>query len=477
MSDEELYNGVDARTGAYLPAWSDQEVLLRQREPPLNDPVARRNYKWWVEGFGIDDPLRMPVHRVEPRDLASAGWCVVFAPDVKSDVKDALQPLLKHRSAQAGSFYKEYVYQTGQTKEQFLALHGADNGPADPNLVPYYVLLVGSPAALPFQFQYDLDVQYAVGRLFLEKAEDYGKYVEGVLTAERDESVRPPRRLAFFAPSNENDRTTQRTLDDLVRPLAKQLEQQFGQWPQQHVFGAEARKKRLGPLMGGGERAALLMTATHGMRFLPGDPLQLNDQGALLCQEWVRPREGEVRPVPPTEYFSASDVAAEADLRGMIAFLFACYSAGTPDLSDFDVNTGDLRIDNPQSIASQIFVSRLAQRLLSHPRGGCLAVLGHVDRAFTLSFSYSGQSQTQIFESVLGRLLDGYPIGAATEYINQRHAELAVSTTKDYLDWQKTGSLSQDGVKDLARRLKASHDARNFVVLGDPAVRLTWRES
>ena len=30
MSEEELYNGVDARTGAYLPAWDDREILQRQ---------------------------------------------------------------------------------------------------------------------------------------------------------------------------------------------------------------------------------------------------------------------------------------------------------------------------------------------------------------------------------------------------------------------------------------------------------------
>jgi hypothetical protein len=72
--------------------------------------------------------------------------------------------------------------------------------------------------------------------------------------------------------------------------------------------------------------------------------------------------------------------------------------------------------------------------------------------------------------------LDGYPIGAATEFINQRHAELAVSATRDFLGWQRTGDLGEGGMRNLARCVQASHDARNFVVLGDPAVRLTFRE-
>lgn len=473
-SDELLYNGVDARTGAYLPAWSDLDALRFLKEETL-DPVTLRKYRWWVQRYGINDPLRQPVHIVDPKSLSSAGWCVIFAPDVGQDVKAALRPLLDHRKAQAGAFYKDdLIYEPGQTKEQFLQKHKADNGPADPKLIPYYVLLVGSPKSLPFQFQYDLDVQYAVGRLYFDKVADYEKYAEGVLAAERDEAARPPKRAAFFATSNKDDRSTKRTLNDLVRPLADALQKQCPQWPQTRVFGEEALKKNLGPLFGGSERAALLMTATHGMRFAPGDPLQPGDQGALLCQEWVRPPKGQEKPVLPEEYFSAADVADDADLRGMIAFLFACFSAGTPDLSDFDLDIRAPRIKNPLPIASQTFLSGLAQRLLAHPRGGCLAVLGHIDRAFTLSFSWSDESQTQIFESVLGRLLDGYPIGAATEFINQRHAELAVSTTRDYMIWRAQGHLTESGTADLARRLRASHDVRNFVVLGDPAVRLTW---
>src|SRR5204862_2895909 len=79
-----------------------------------------------------------------------------------------------------------------------------------------------------------------------------------------------------------------------------------------------------------------------------------------------------------------------------------------------------------RELSSQAFLGRLPQRLLSHPRGGALAVVGHVERArgFSLVWPEAGP-QITAFESAVRRLLDGKPVGWAMEFFNQRYAELA----------------------------------------------------
>jgi len=100
-------------------------------------------------------------------------------------------------------------------------------------------------------------------------------------------------------------------------------------------------------------------------------------QGALLCSDWP----GVSAPVQREHYFGGSDVNLAADLRGLQLFLFAEYSAGTPDTDNFR--------SLPVSIASRPFVSPLVKRLLGKPNGAA-AVLGHVDTAWTYSFTWPG---------------------------------------------------------------------------------------
>src|SRR5262249_33238133 len=156
---------------------------------------------------------------------------------------------LDRRKGQAGKYYKEYAgplgYLPNEGKLDFLARHGAGPGPADPDKVPYYLLIVGDPETVPFRFQYLLDVQYAVGRVWFDTPEEYANYARSVVEAETL-PLTVARRAVFFAPQNPGDGATALSAVELAEPLASGIAGRLGPdtppWEIKSLIGADATK-------------------------------------------------------------------------------------------------------------------------------------------------------------------------------------------------------------------------------------------
>jgi hypothetical protein len=229
-------------------------------------------------------------------------------------------------------------------------------------------------------------------------------------------------------------------------------------------LGDDATKANLLDLLHAANPPAMIFTASHGLAIAAGRPNQSANQGALLCQEW--PGFGSVR---AEQFLAASDIADDANVNGLVALCFACFSAGTPDRDQFPMTPS--QVGDLPPLAPQPFVAALPQRLLTHPNGSALAVIGHVDRAWGFSIQAPNMASAQIgpFRNSLGFILSGNPVGyALAQQFGGRFAALSSMLLSAVSPTAPTSMRPTD--LDLVTYWLERNDAQNYVMLGDPAV-------
>jgi hypothetical protein len=475
LMDEELIPfGIDAETGRPLPSidLSAERIAERVAVPPEEDKAtAQRTIQ--LKSFG-------PITGIDEENLASAGWGIMFASsDPEADaIEAALKPLLERREHQAGEFYKvfkkESGYKLGDTAVKWLGRQGNKPGLdlVDPaNGVPYYLMIVGSPDTIPIQFQYQLDIYWAVGRLHFDNVDDYARYARSIVAYETVGNSRQRKQLAIFAPRHDFDRATQLFHDNVAQRffdgagVAPPLGKNQG-FTLQGVMGEAATKQGFADLLSGRRDAgvpAMLLSGSHGMVFGMDDARQGDCQGALVCQNW--PGYGAIG---EREWFAAGDLSGDAKLHGMICFLFACYGGGYGTIDSFRDGPGG----RARQIARKAAIARLPQAMLAHPGGSALAVIAHIDRAWAYTFqTLNGGPQTQGFREVLTCLMLGRSVGSSTDRFNTRWAALSTELSDALRD-----GVTEEVARRLARLWIARDDARNYIVLGDPAVKLRVSE-
>ena len=518
-------NGIDPATGRPLLSLDPAGVLEVARHPEVSQ-LAQLH----AQRASEDATALGLVHGISDDRLEEAGWALVVNSVDDSALIRALSPLIVHRARGQGLRLPPFDFREGERCSHWLARHVANfNRPLDPQAswqvpvllyhpgescaawlerhgvsaravdpllgVPFYLCIAGRPGplaaddetAIPFEFQYQLDIFWGVGRLCfnaLDGSHRYGEYTtyaERLVAFETEARSPQPRHIAYFGTEHPDDLATRTSATELLRPLhdgrpaAPSAAERFG-FTQDLYLADAARKSQLAALLRGDSscgRPTILFTATHGLGFGMEDPRLLAHQGALLCQEWSG--YGNVR---REEWFCAEDLETSWSLDGLIVISMACYSLGCPAEDQF-------RWPGEQAtrrIAPRSMVTQLPQALL---RQGALAVFGHVDRAWTSSFRARlargapaalriAAAQVQAFDDLLRRLMDGKRVGFATDQFNAQQGAVAVELS----DLLAEASRSRDA---LARALEISqawvvrNDLRNYAVLGDPAVRLVDR--
>lgn len=455
-----------------------KELLALQGKSEEVWTVLVASLDYWRKKMGeVAGFVLGTIEGVDATNLKEAGWGIIFMAEDSdssqlkpSQIKAALEPLLDLRERQAGDLFQIYEgeqgYLFGETAAAFVTRVGRVDvtKPVDPTKVPYYLLIVGNPVDIPFHFQYQLDVQYAVGRIYFDRLEDYANYARNVVAAEKGQPLSSAK-AAFFGTAH--DKPTGNSAKYLITPLAKELHKKSkgktfaADWAVTYYLKDDATKANLLKLIGGEEKPQFLFTATHGLEFDANNPVKQKErQGALLCQ-WEPGSPGEI----PTDYYLYADDLLNneaADLSGMIAFFFACYGAGTPRYDAYATKTPQKA---RKAIAEDPFIAALPTAMLGRPNGA-LAVIGHLERAWATSFLEGDTAQVQVFQSTIERLFKGMPLGWAMEYFNSNYAALATELTA------AMDMMPEPPPQQITKLWTTNNDARGYIVIGDPAVRL-----
>lgn len=478
MADGMTGNGVDAASGGHLFAPAGMEGLAaeilaapRDGERFARDLRARHRFE--------TEPCLCPADS-SMSTMAGAGWAAVFpaappnTPEAREQdaIVEALAPLFELRRESAASESERRFrvlrgaqgYRPGDGADRFLARHMVGPGPADPERLGYFVLLVGSPAALPFDLQMHLGLHRAVGRIHFETVDEYAAYARGVVAAEAAGHARA-RELVAFAPTNPDDRWTRRAAERLVAPVTERLAQRHPEWEVRACIGEAARRDEL--LRTLTAAPAVLLAAGHGLGFAAEDPRRRTCQGAWIGQDWPGPRAGRV--VDAGWCVAADDVGEAADLGGMIAVTLGSYAAGTPAAA------GGPR--GGECAGEAAFVSGLHRRLLAHPRGGALAAIGSLGPVWGGEAADSDgrvwrgwERQGALLEGMLSRLMEGEAIGRALEVAVKSHAAVAEELVVVLEEMEFGRRVAPEVLVDL---WAGRADARGLVISGDPAVRVT----
>ncbi|WP_437683337.1 hypothetical protein [Sorangium sp. So ce131] len=425
-----------------------------------------------------------------PDSLSAQRWGVILAEGRAGDLHlDALAPLIELRQAAQkepvrifrvpsgteGKAALDWVKDTYQTRA------------IDEEERPRYLLLAGDLAQISLDLQQILATVAFPGRIAFPCSAQYRAYAGKVVRWEHPDAAAESPQALFALPADGTPATSV-GLIHLLRPclssaMAAWRGGRFAQREPREITGIgedlrdellEAASARL---------AGVLVSVSHGSGpprdgSWPSPEAQRREQGALSLGHGVR--------------LGAADVASGPFLPGGLWLMFACFGAGTPPRSAYHhwltmrheagaCNSRDLeRVRAVLAGAGEHgFLSALALSALSNPEGP-LAVIGHMDLAWTNSFldPTTGRSRSGPFWNAARAMLKGSRAGVALDALT-RAWQAVNDELADMVDAQRrakaAGADAPLNPVAYADRWLARNDLRSFVLLGDPAARLALR--
>jgi hypothetical protein len=461
--------GIDYSTGEQLTAPMDeQDFALAILQSLGENSAAMKELAGLTE---IASSFRGEVERdrtVDLGDPTAAGWTfLVNENDPQRDMLiEVLRPLAELRRM---ADPEEPLVFRNESPGQWFDWLLENYSPLNLGKVPQYVLIVGGPDQVPFAFQSLLQCRAAVGRVQFDGLVELEAYIEKIIRLEQAASPATARQAVFFATDGGPLDATHFSRRYMVEPLVEEVR---GTWKlhASPLIGHQATKPQLLETLEK-SNAALVYTASHGIG-APKESFEIQKKvnGAIVCQHTWGPSKKDI-------LFTADDVPVDKPfLEGAVFFQFACHGYGTPAESDF--HHWDHRARQWDTKAD--FIAALPKRLLAHPRGP-IAFIGHLDEAFLHGFTdpdarflvEKWHRRIEPFRSAVEAILHVQPVGLAMANMNARYnfCNALLTSTYDRLQRKKL-EITKEFNSRLASEFVTRSDAQNYMVFGDPAVRL-----
>lgn len=404
-----------------------------------------------------------------PDSLADQGWGILVPRGPRGEqLEAAIAPLIDYRVNEQRAMYRLFRVAPGLDAAASSEWVRSELEAVPVHRRPRYLLILGDLSEVSLDLQLRISPLAGVGRLAFDDIMDYRRYAEKAAAADRRrrERIRP---VIFLGDDGSQANAIARA--QLVEPCAVRLDE----------LGRDSRYRLASPHVTSDGKAGLiarardvdvLLTVCHGAgsQMPYGERRRL--QGALLTA--------------PGELMTGDDIAGQPFVKDGVWFMFACYGLGTPARSSYSAWIDDLHRlgrlrDRDRAIiqAGELlsgeapFIADLPRRALANPEGP-LAIIGHIDLAWSYGFTHDGQSRFDRLFSTLDMLLQEHVAGLAIEQLVRNCVIASDQLTELYL---QRAEHQRGRAPPVAPRLLAStwmlrQDLRGFVMLGDPAARI-----
>ena len=413
----------------------------------------------------------------EPDDLEEQRWGVIAPEGPDGDRLLALiRPLIEaRREAQDGHEVKIYRAPIGLSPVDAARWRKTyfDAGTEISTDLPRYQLILGDLDQVSLGLQQAQSSMGFVGRLSFRDERGYEAYVDKVLRWEKAQREADARVKLFTV----HDRTAATMIGyralvqpgiDMLRKRGYEAEDLGDrQVPSPSEFLAIVKSPD----------PTILFSVSHGT----GAP-----RGGWKSYEEQRERQGAMS-FGREGKLAGSDINDDPFLPGGLWFMLACYGAGTPTSSAYRHWLERLKQagqfgGQTQSVITSLpsgdqapFIAALPQAVLANPNGP-LAVMGHIDLAWTYSFEErdtgKGLSRPAKFAEILRSGLKGDRVGISFRELVRLLIVINHELTALHDDSAKRGPSEPSDAAQSGHLWMLRQDLSGYILLGDPAARL-----